>query len=67
MKKAKLEDDDWLRPEYTRSDLGEIVRGKYADRLAEATNIVVLEPRVTSSGEAALQPTLSSGEAKVKR
>ena len=49
MKKAKSEDDDWLRPEYTRSDLGEIVRGKYADRLGEATNIVVLDPEVAQA------------------
>jgi hypothetical protein len=32
MKKAESESNDWLRPEYERSDLGEIVRGKYAGR-----------------------------------
>lgn len=30
MKKAKSELTDWLRPEYKRSDFGELVRGKYA-------------------------------------
>lgn len=49
MKKDKPEDTDWLRPEYTRADLGEIVRGKYADRLGEATNIVVLDPEVAEA------------------
>ena len=30
MKKAKSELNDWGRPEYKRSDFGEVVRGKYA-------------------------------------
>ncbi len=30
MEKAKSELDDWGRPEYKRSDFGEIIRGKYA-------------------------------------
>lgn len=30
MKKAKSELNDWLQPEYKRSDFGELVRGKYA-------------------------------------
>lgn len=46
MKKAKVELNDWLRPEYKRSDFGEIVRGKYANRISEATNIIVLDPQV---------------------
>lgn len=45
MKKASGKADE-LRPEYKRSDFGTLVRGKYAYRVAEATNIVVLEPRV---------------------
>jgi hypothetical protein len=49
MKKAKSEDNDWLRPEYRRPDLGEIVRGKYARRLSESTNIVVLDPQVAKA------------------
>ena len=35
MKRAKSELNDWGRPEYKRSDLGELVRGKYAKRMRE--------------------------------
>jgi hypothetical protein len=35
-----------MRPEYKRSDFGELVRGKYAVRIAEASNVVMLEPEV---------------------
>ena len=46
MKKANRKPTDDLRPEYKRSDFGTLVRGKYAKRAAEATNVVVLEPQV---------------------
>ena len=46
MKKASRKLTGDLRSEYRRSDFGILVRGKYAQRAAEATNIVVLEPRV---------------------
>ena len=46
MKKAKSELNDWLQPEYKRSDFGELVRGKYAKRIREATNVIVLDPQV---------------------
>jgi hypothetical protein len=46
MKKASRKAGDELRPEYKRSDFGELVRGKYAARLAAETNVVVLEPEV---------------------
>ena len=46
MKKASGKPVDELRPEYKRSDFGALVRGKYAQRVAEATNVVVLEPQV---------------------
>jgi hypothetical protein len=47
MKKAKKTNRDELRPEYHRSDFPKgFVRGKYADRLRESSNIVVLEPEV---------------------
>jgi hypothetical protein len=49
MKKAKSEDSDELRQEYQRSDLGEIDRGKYAQRLGEASNVVVLDPQVAKA------------------
>jgi len=32
--------------QYRRSDFGSLVRGKYAQRVAEASNVVVLEPQV---------------------
>lgn len=46
MKKGSRKTTDELRPEYKRSDFGTLVRGKYAARVSEASNIVVLEPRV---------------------
>ena len=46
MRKAKRESTDELRSEYRRSDFGTLVRGKYAQRVKEATNVVVLEPQV---------------------
>jgi hypothetical protein len=49
MKKAKSELNEWGRPEYKRSDFGQIVRGKYAKRLRESTNVVVLDPKVAEA------------------
>ena len=46
MKKAKKPAKDELRPDYKRSDFGEMVRGKYAGRLREESNVVVLDPKV---------------------
>ena len=46
MKKADLKTDN-MRAEYTRADLGPLVRGKYAARYAKATNIVVIDPALT--------------------
>ena len=46
MKKVKSEMDDWMRDEYTRADLGPIVRGKYAKRIAVESNIVVIDPAI---------------------
>lgn len=36
--------NDTLRSEYRREDFGPMVRGKYAARLKESSNIVVLDP-----------------------
>jgi hypothetical protein len=47
MKKANQNRIAELRSEYKRSDFGELVRGKYADRVATETNIVVLEAEVS--------------------
>lgn len=43
----ELEDD--LRPEYKRSDFGELIRGKYAERLKKQANLVLLDPRVAQA------------------
>jgi hypothetical protein len=48
MKKAKLEDDD-MRPEYKREDLGVGVRGKYYDSYVESHNLVLLRPEVAEA------------------
>jgi hypothetical protein len=47
MKKSDLDDD--LRPEYDLSTLKNQVRGKYAARFAEGTNIVLLDPEVANA------------------
>ncbi len=49
MKKASRKTTDDLRPEYNRSDFGTLVRGKYAKRVVEATNVVVLDPQVAKA------------------
>jgi hypothetical protein len=49
MKRGNVKGVDELRPEYKRSDFGEIVRGKYAARLAAETNVVILEPEVAKA------------------
>jgi hypothetical protein len=50
MKKDKETDKDELRPEYKRADFpGGFVRGKYAKRLKESSNIVVLRPEVAQA------------------
>ena len=49
MKKAKAEANDWLRPEYTRADLGPIVRGKYTRRIAAESNVVVIDSAVSKA------------------
>ncbi|HEC03339.1 MAG TPA: hypothetical protein ENI81_07355 [Phycisphaerales bacterium] len=47
MKKAKKIKKNELRSEYKRSDFPEgFVRGKYAERLRESSNIVVIDPDV---------------------
>lgn len=49
MKKVKSEMTDELRPEYKRSDLGKIVRDKYANRIKAETNMVLLEPDIAEA------------------
>ena len=49
MRKVRSKLSDELRPEYNRSDFDTLVRGKYAARLNEGSNIVVLEPEVANA------------------
>ena len=50
MKKAKKSEiNDWGQPEYKRAHLGALVRGKYAKRIRESTNVVVLDPQVAKA------------------
>lgn len=46
MKKASRKPSDDLRPEYKRSDFTSLVRGKYAARVSQTTNVVLLDPLV---------------------
>jgi hypothetical protein len=46
----KVKDSDELREEYTQADFpGGLVRGKYAQRLRESSNIVVIKPEVAEA------------------
>ncbi len=77
MKKAKSELSDWSRPEYKRSDFGKLVRGKYAARIRESTNVIVLDPEIAKAfpnDEAVnnalrglIPPTRSSARMRLKR
>jgi len=46
MKKKSRRSQDELRPEYDFSKLTSKVKGKYAERYASETNVVVLAPDV---------------------
>lgn len=48
MKKAKPEDDE-MRSEYKREDLGVGVRGKYYQSYIESHNLVLLRPEVAKA------------------
>jgi len=50
MKKDREAVKDELRTEYKRSDFPEgLVRGKYAKRMRESSNVVVLKPEVAQA------------------
>jgi hypothetical protein len=50
MKKDRAPDKDELRAEYKHSDFPEgLVRGKYAKRIRESSNVVVLKPEVAQA------------------
>ena len=40
---------DELRPEYHREDFGTMTRGKYAERMKEGSNIIVLDPDIAEA------------------
>lgn len=44
-----MDENDDLRPEYKRSDLGEGIRGKYFARYQEGTNLVLLDSDVANA------------------
>ncbi len=48
MKKVDTVSDE-LRPEYRREDFGPMVRGKYAARMRESSNVVVLDPDIAEA------------------
>jgi len=48
MKKADTTSDE-LRPEYRREDFGPMERGKYAKRVRESSNVVVLDPEIAKA------------------
>jgi len=49
MKKTKPTDSDELREEYRREDFpGGFERGKYAERIKQSSNVVVLRPEVAA-------------------
>ena len=63
MRKGSQSDKDELRAEYKLSDFPEgLVRGKYAARIRESSNIVVLRPEVAEvfPNEEAVNNTLQS-------
>jgi hypothetical protein len=49
MRKTRGGATEDLRPEYRRSDFRALVRGKYAQRVTKATNVVVLDPKVAKA------------------
>ena len=49
MKKIEAEEEDDLQPEYDFSQLEGGVRGKYAERYREGTNLILLDPDVAAA------------------
>lgn len=48
-RKVEKSERDTLRGEYRREDLGQGVRGKYAQRFISGTNLVLLSPDVAKA------------------
>lgn len=49
MKRAEVEPEDEMRPEYDLSQLKGRVRGKYAERYHKGTNLVLLDPDLAAA------------------
>lgn len=49
MKRVSVKAVDEMRPEYKRADFETLVRGKYAQRLRESSNVVVIEPELAKA------------------
>lgn len=49
MKPVNSQQTDELRTEYQRSDFNTLVRGKYAAKLSQETNVVVLEADIAQA------------------
>jgi len=47
-KKPELKDTDDLRAEYQPSDFPTLVRGKYTGRVRQSSNVVVIDPDVST-------------------
>ena len=46
MKTSAKKPSNELRPEYKASDFPRLVRGKYADRLRQRSNVIILDPEL---------------------
>jgi hypothetical protein len=70
MKKVKRDTEPEMKASYKRSDFGVMVRGKYADRIKEGTNVVLLDPDVAKAFpndkavNDALRKVMAEGEKK---
>lgn len=49
MKNVESEEEDDLRPEYDFSQMKGGVRGKYAERYRQGTNLVLLDPDIAAA------------------
>lgn len=45
----KVKDQDEIRPEYKREDLGVGIRGKYYEAYMESNNLILLKPEVAKA------------------
>ncbi len=57
-----MKNNDDLRPEYSREDLGKGVRGKFLNSYNKGTNLVLLNPEIAKafSSSAAVNEALTS-------